>query len=228
MRAYLDQRPDRTAEILSQLGYPLPYFMMILGLQATPNRFTLELIAITQVLASHVAMVAKHHLACRRADRIGAKVMPMIPTPAHGSFPSAHSTESFATAEVLRTFVKYHKHHYADFDRRQMLLSKLAERIAVNRTVAGVHYPIDTWAGAVLGRAVGQIVLAKCGAAACVDGYCYRAKGERDFFVTEFLPGENHGYGVEKKDSFEVEPSPLFTWLWQKAGQEFDLHDRGS
>ena len=198
---------------------------MVLGLQATPNHFTLELIAITQVLASHVAMIAKHHLACRRADRIGAKVMPMIPTPAHGSFPSAHATEAFAVAEVLRRFVEYHKRHYADFERRQVLLSKVAERIAVNRTVAGVHFPIDTWAGAILGRAVGQIVLAKCGAGEFVDGYIYRAEGERDFFVTEFLQGANAPFGVAKTDGFDVGVSPLFGYLWEKACREFDLHD---
>src|ERR1044071_8116934 len=113
--------------------------------------------------------------------------MPMIPTPAHGSFPSAHATEAFAVAEVLRGFVKHHKYHYTDFERRLALLSKLAERIAVNRTVAGVHYPIDTWAGAILGRAVGQIVLAKSHAGSRVHGYNYRAVGAKDFFVKEFL-----------------------------------------
>src|ERR1051325_6040125 len=50
VRACLDQRPDRMLEILSELGYPTPYFMMILGLQAAPNRYTLELITATQVL----------------------------------------------------------------------------------------------------------------------------------------------------------------------------------
>jgi hypothetical protein len=170
-------------------------------------------------------MIAKHHLACRRPDRIGAKVMPMIPTPAHGSFPSAHAAEAFAVAEVLRRFVETHKRHYADYQRRLALLSKLAERIAVNRTVAGMHFPIDTWAGAVLGRAVGQIVLAKCGAGDVVDGYCYRAEGEHDFHVTEFLEGANPQFGVEKTDGFEVGASPLFGFLWEKACREFDLHD---
>ncbi|MGJ5175264.1 phosphatase PAP2 family protein [Bradyrhizobium oligotrophicum] len=226
MIAYLDQRPDRTPEILTQVGFPTPYFAMILGLQAGPNRYIFELIAITQVLASHVAMILKHHLACRRPDRIGAKVMPMIPTPAHGSFPSAHATEAFAVAEVLRGFVEYHcnKPHYADFKRRRELLSKLAERIAVNRTVAGVHYPIDTWAGAILGRAVGQIVLAKCHGRE-VDGYSYRAVGTKDFFLKEFVKAENDEFGVAGIGKFELGASPLFSFLWRKASDELSLHD---
>ena len=109
---------------------------------------------------------------------------------------------------------------------RQALLSKLAERIAVNRTVAGVHYPIDTWCGAVLGRAVGQIVLAKCRACETIEGYRYRAHGDLDFSVKDFLCREKEKkYGVERMDCFKVGPSPLFEYLWGKACQEFDLHD---
>ena len=63
MRDYMDLRGERSAEILTQLGYPIDYFAMILGLNAARNRFTFELIAATQILTSHVAMVAKHHLA---------------------------------------------------------------------------------------------------------------------------------------------------------------------
>jgi membrane-associated phospholipid phosphatase len=228
MRAYLDQRPDRAAEVMTQLGFPTPYFAMVLGLQ-TFNRYTFELIGITQVLASHVAMVAKHHLACRRPVSIGAKVMPMIPTPAHGSFPSAHATEAYAVAEVLRALVDKHRRHYADFEKRQALLSKLAERIAVNRTVAGMHYPIDTWAGAILGRAIGQIILAKCGhERRRVHAYSYKADGERDFYDHEFARRENPDYGVKKTGDFSVTSSPVFAWLWDKAGKEFDLHDRSA
>jgi hypothetical protein len=213
---------------MTQLSFPTPYFAMILGLQ-TCHRFTAELIAITQVLASHMAMVVKHHLACRRPVNIGVQVMPMIPTPAHGSFPSAHATEAYAVAEVLRSFVEQHQRHYADFKARQALLSKLAERVAVNRTVAGVHYPIDTWAGAILGRAVGQIILAKCGyERRRVHAYSYEANGELDFHDHEFAKRGNLDYGVKKTGDFSVGASPVFAWLWDKAGKEFDLHNRSA
>jgi hypothetical protein len=222
LRDYLDQRPDRSAEILTQLGFPTPYFSMILGLQIGTNRYTLELIAITQVVAAHTAMVVKHHLACRRPDHLGAKVMPIIPTPAHATFPSAHATEAFAVAQVLNTLLECQE-HYPDVKKRQALITKLAERIAVNRTVAGVHYPIDSWAGAILGRAVGQIVLSKCGVDSVVDGYDYRAHGHCDFFVDEFVKGANPEFGVHERGSICVDSSKLFTWLWNKALKEFDL-----
>jgi hypothetical protein len=164
-------------------------------------------------------MVAKHHLACRRPTHIGATVMPFIPTPAHGSFPSGHSTEAHAVTVVMSAFMEQQPARFADVAQRKLLLRKLAERIAVNRTVAGVHFPIDTWAGAIIGRAVGQIVLAKCGVPnAAVERFSYSAQGDRDFFGSEFWGGANADFGVTANGaSFTVPPSPEFQWLWGKA-----------
>jgi PAP2 superfamily len=235
MRDYMDQRGDRHPEILSQMGFPIDYFAMILGLNAARNRHTFELIAITQVIVSHVAMVAKHHLACRRPDRLGATVMPMIPTPGHGAFPSAHAAEAFAVATLLDGLLDDSKvkGHYREPVRLRKLLHKQAERIAVNRTVAGMHFPIDSWAGAALGEAVGQIVLAKCaakgGKAAPRD---YTAK-DIDFSVTDFAPelwggtsdaahAARTGLTRDEK-AIAVAGSDLFQWLWGKATDEFSL-----
>jgi membrane-associated phospholipid phosphatase len=218
MRNYLDQRPDRSAEIMTQLGFPTPYFAMVLGLQGALHKSVFELITITQVLCAHVAMTLKHHLACIRPDRIGAKIMPIIPTPAHGAFPSAHATEAFAAAEVLNGLIEG---HYADVDKRRKLISKLAERIAVSRTVAGVHYPIDSWAGAVLGRCVGQIVLAKCGARTTVDGHSYKAVAASDFYLSSFLDSTKAAEnGVTQTEAAPIGPSGVFQWLWGKASEE--------
>src|SRR5690606_8887007 len=193
MRGYIDQRAERAVEIVSQIGFPIDYFGMILGLNGPRNRYTLELITITQVLASHVAMVVKHHLACRRPDRIGALMMPPIVTPGHGTFPSAHATEAFAVAQVLDGLLNVVPDHYPDADTRKSLIWKQAERIAINRTVAGVHFPIDTWAGAALGSVVGRLVLAKCDVLKEVGGFSYTAK-DGDFRLHDFMRHpEAHG-----------------------------------
>ncbi len=230
MRSYADQRADRAPEILSQLGFPTDYFSSILGLQAEANPRCFELIAITQVIASHVAMVAKHHLACLRPDRRGATVMPMLPTPAHGAFPSAHATEAFAVATVLSGLLKTlearpaPQRPYPLTERLITLLHKQAERIAVNRTVAGVHYPIDSWAGAALGEAVGELILAKCrgGSAGARE---YDAE-DIDFRIADFrdpspgAPSSTHGL-KRTPNAFTLATSPLFVWLWTKTLDEF-------
>jgi PAP2 superfamily len=213
--------------------------MMILGLQASPNRHTMELIATTQVISAHVAMIVKHYLACRRPDRLGAKVMPIIPTPAHATFPAAHAVEAFAVAEVLKRLVAYvsppKAPHYPDVDKRQALLDKLAERISISRVVAGVHFPIDIWAGALLGRSIGELIIARCTKHSTkpecwtIRGYSYdvnSAKGESDFYIEKFkVGGDDHEYGVKRlKEPCEVCPSELFQWLWEKATHEFALN----
>ncbi|WP_248307936.1 phosphatase PAP2 family protein [Bosea sp. AS-1] len=238
MRDYMDLRGERSAEILTQLGYPIDYFAMILGLNSARNRFTFELIAATQVLTSHVAMIAKHHLACRRPDRLGTTVMPMISTPGHATFPSAHAAEAFAVATVIEGLLKAVKplHHYPSTEKLVRLVFKQAERVAVNRTVAGVHFPIDSWAGAALGEAVGQIVLALCGAKSVkVTPRSYAARNI-DFAVSAFRPDLWPGIPAEHADpnvtgfcrevdghAVPVRRSSLFDWLWEKSLDEFRL-----
>jgi membrane-associated phospholipid phosphatase len=235
MRDYMDQRGERAPEILSQLGYPIDYFATILGLNASRNRYTFELIAITQVITSHIAMIAKHHLACTRPDRLGPTVMPMIPTPGHSTFPSAHAAEAFAAATVLDGLVSAPElaGRYPSTESLKKLLYKQAERISVNRTVAGMHFPIDTWAGAALGEAVGQIVLAKCSSdGGKVTPRTYAATNV-DFSISKFRPGpigakqtgytaaENNGLTRNDTTPVVVEKSELFRWLWGKCTCEF-------
>ncbi len=230
MRSYSDQRLDRSSEILSQTGYPTEYFAGILGLQAEANQRCFELISITQVIASHVAMVAKHHLACLRPDKRGATVMPMLPTPAHGTFPSAHAAEAFAVATVLSGLVQTldarpePRRLYPLPKRVITLLYKQAERIAVNRTVAGVHFPIDSWAGAALGEAVGEIILAKCRGGK-VGSREYNAE-HCDFRIGDFndpspgAPSVTHGL-TRIPGTVALSTSRLFAWLWSKTLDEF-------
>ena len=80
----------------------------------------------------------------------------MIPTPDHSSFPSGHAAEAFALATVM------HRLMTGDAATEGLQVwampFRLAHRIAVNRTVAGLHFPVDSAAGAIVGCAIGDAV----------------------------------------------------------------------
>ena len=91
----------------------------------------------------------------------------MILTPAHGTLPSGHATEAFTSALVLWRLLRDAAAGggitlpYAD-QIWGLEFMRLAARIAINRTVAGVHFPVDSAAGAVLGLTLGQYFVARC------------------------------------------------------------------
>ncbi len=70
LRNYADQRGDRAAEILTQVGYPADYFATILGLNGDAHRHTFELIAVAQGITSHLVLLAKHTTAVAAPDRV--------------------------------------------------------------------------------------------------------------------------------------------------------------
>lgn len=119
---------------------------------------------------------------------MGDSVQPIFPTPGHGSYPSGHATQAFAIATVLG--------HLAGGSGPMAdgALWRLAARIAVNRTVAGIHYPVDSALGAVLGVTLGRAILARGQAVPGVVPLAFDADawlgagGGADFFAAR-LPG---------------------------------------
>jgi membrane-associated phospholipid phosphatase len=85
-------------------------------------------------------------LAVRRARPLMEDLPALSPTYSTRSYPSAHAATSFAAAATLSEVLP----------RRAVYAAALA--MAISRPYLGVHYPSDSLAGAVLGRAVARMV----------------------------------------------------------------------
>lgn len=168
----------------------------------------------------------------------------MIVTPGHGALPSGHATEAFAAALVLWELIRDRgKKPYGDPGYGVQLMG-LAARIAVNRTVAGVHFPIDTVAGALLGLTLGDYFVARANGAAADRTYlpahfdgAAGGIGKVDFLAADIydldLPGvrfADPGHASVKRfdlgaghavDLAGGIPSPPLEWLWAKAKAEW-------
>ncbi len=73
---------------------------------------------------------------------------PLVDVPHSGSFPSGHAMTSFAAATLLALAVP----------RLAVPVTVLALAVAFSRLYVGVHYPLDSLAGAALGVAIGTTV----------------------------------------------------------------------
>jgi hypothetical protein len=119
------------------------------------------------------------------------------------------------------------------------MLMALAARIANNREVAGLHTPIDTMAGRLLGAVLSDYLVARCkGGKPCTgsfpggklsltkDGRLCRQDKDKALTalnetglelvlvsgdgVCDLVPGE-----------FEIQKSEALAWLWSKAREEW-------
>lgn len=152
LRCYAELREDRLPEILEQTDDILSFFGMIVQLDDANRRWTLELVEAVVRLCIAVEMPLKHGFLVPRPNAFSHRIQPPIQTPAHAAYPSGHATEAYAVATVLAAL--------ADDAGTRTMLMEMAFRIAENRQVAGVHFPHDSLAGAVLGISLGEWVVA--------------------------------------------------------------------
>jgi acid phosphatase (class A) len=68
-----------------------------------------------------------------RPAQVWTSVTPLIPTPAHPSYPGGHGLQAHLIAECVKAAVPA----------MAIACDTLAARIANNRILAGVHYPSD-------------------------------------------------------------------------------------
>lgn len=149
------EREDRLPEILAQSGDFRVFFRVVLGLDFAASPFLAEVLAAAWQWATPLVMALKNDVAALRPVQRAPSVMPVIATPAHGSLPSGHATMAVLTAEILSQLLFDDEPAHP----RVQQLDRLARRIAFNRVVAGVHFPVDSAVGYSLGlRLAGHFV----------------------------------------------------------------------
>jgi hypothetical protein len=180
VQSWAELRDERALEILAQIDNQFAFIAASTGLHVTRKRWTMEWLAITLQLTIAVELVFKHAFACYRPVELSAQVQPIITTPGHGSYPMGHCAQAFATVAALTSLLGL-----GTTSPVHVQMVRQARRFSVNRTIAGVHFPIDAPAGQMLGTTLGE--------------YMARASGLTTLtcFHRSFLPGGAAGLSGE-------------------------------
>ncbi|MEJ1938004.1 phosphatase PAP2 family protein, partial [Nostoc sp. NIES-2111] len=117
--------------------------LQMLGAGGAARPAVATLVASCILVGQMVGMHWKWHFQRARPAQVYPALTPVIPTPPHASYPSNHALQSQLARLALTAL-------FTDAAVRKAVdgaLDALADRIATNREVAGVHFQSDTRAG---------------------------------------------------------------------------------
>jgi membrane-associated phospholipid phosphatase len=232
--SFADLRSERQSEILAQVVPQTAHWAAIAGLDPERDRYTWELLGVGLRFAMTVVMRMKLLLNCPRPVAYSPLIQPMVLTPGYSAYPSGHATEAYFVAEFLPRLMgdatyaaskgKGGKHERAEGGLAAQL-NRLAFRVAENRVVAGLHFPVDSIAGQLLGATLARYVIARC--------------EKKDFPTDAEFPNGNPGEGDNCKPKHDdyVDTMPMtkppdtvgltaeslvLSYLWREAKKERD------
>jgi hypothetical protein len=190
---------------------------------------TFELINILLQVCVYVEMRFKHALACWRPVEYNAQVQPMITTPGHGSFPSGHATQVHAVAHLLKALLNLDPNPNVTPAKYATVIEQLnrqAARITTNRVVAGVHFPVDSMAGRMLGVALGEYFVGRCLGSTASKSRTFNAGFVDSNPNTDFNPFNtaqalDAGNFYSETTGGTITQSLMMYQLWQRAQQEW-------
>jgi len=229
---YSDLRSERLEEIHLQIEDLVSFFGVATPLHPGTYAWTLEMLDGAVEFATMVAQRVKLSLGAPRPELFTPLLQPIIQTPSHGSFPSGHATQAFVIATLLDTLRSGGATPKTPSKKLQFY--PIATRIAMNRTVAGVHYPSDSAAGAALGVSMARLVCNRLvNANSQTYGYDFQGQNYHDETTDgDRLPRNFHVDEMAKMFGgadpsmadlplYEATTAPNFSALWKKAKAEW-------
>jgi hypothetical protein len=156
----IEFRPKAMGEALSQKDSLTAHFRGALSFNKATHPATVYLLQGALRIAQFVAMYYKDIYQRARPSQLWPELMPPIAVPGHASFPSGHATEAYFIARwleliigpapgagVVPSAVPPVNFDAAGFVDSAGPPNRLAQRIARNREVLGLHYPSDSVGG---------------------------------------------------------------------------------
>ena len=198
---------------------------------------TLRLLGLAMGYGSLVVQRFKHELNCPRPRAYSSRIQPMLGEPGYSVMPSGHATEAYLLAKMLGALIepdlsknpprKAKQEAWVGQARDQ--LDRLAERIATNRVVAGIHFPIDNVAGRLVGVTLAEFALARFSGATPWQPRTFDGLSVGSTPTMEFEPAQqplcgiqNHYYKIDPTKAVTATPAhPMLVWLWGKARSEW-------
>lgn len=148
------QQDKRRDEILGETVDYLGVFENALHIDSYTHPLTIFLARVAMRIGWEVAVHFKEKYGVERpVTRDPVEINPTIRTPAHPSFPSAHSTQAHLAKHALLAVIEG-RSNFTAFETR---LKDIADRVAENREFAGVHYKSDSDAGRALAQSIWDI-----------------------------------------------------------------------
>jgi membrane-associated phospholipid phosphatase len=139
-------RAERSAEIVSQMVFNPMLWSTVLPLSPRRTPYTLELMTTVAMFGALLVQRVKLVFNQPRPHELSPRVQPMIATPGFSAYPSGHATESRLVSDLLLALLE----GCIPQDWKDVVpktLHALSDRVAENRVVAGVHYPVDSDGG---------------------------------------------------------------------------------
>ena len=147
-------RDDRFAEIIDQHDAEgaINYWLGMLSIDPARHPKTYLLIRVAARIGETVVMGLKNEWLAPRPSQLCPGIVPMIDPPATPTYPAGHALQSRLISKFLEAFdlgrpLATPTPQQPRIPQGPLLLAKLADRVAENRVIAGLHFPIDNDAG---------------------------------------------------------------------------------